>query len=449
MALPVGAKESTQFAQLTPDQQELIYSDLAKNGVVDDGTPVSININNGGKTLIGPMFASDVPAGPLASVPDTATATGALGAPAPAPAQGALAQTTRAPMFDMQEMLKQYMPQDDSQSKWLALAAGLGQGTRTGSFGETLGNVAGAMQAQKEQQAKLRSQYVPLIMQQVAAQQAREEQAAYRQQAQQLQIQEAQRAQTERLEALRSAQQAQLTQAAQLAKQAQDARAQQVADQIAARAFEGSEGRASREALAAQQKADSAKAPAGFAWGPNDADGRPTMYRVSGGPADLKASAAAELKAAGASDVDSAVASLRDAYNRLETGGGITSTKEGSLSNIAAATSASGPGQLIGKMLGTQNQSARNDIAMTRPALLAALMKATGMSAKQMDSNAELKLWLATATDPTLDVESNRRALDAIERKYLGSKDAPPAAASPQLPTMDAIAAEIARRKKG
>jgi hypothetical protein len=49
-------------------------------------------------------------------------------------------------------------------------------------------------------------------------------------------------------------------------------------------------------------------------------------------------------------------------------------------------------------------------------------MKATGMSAKQMDSNAELKLWLATATDPTLDVESNRKALDNIEKKYINHK---------------------------
>jgi hypothetical protein len=33
-----------------------------------------------------------------------------------------------------------------------------------------------------------------------------------------------------------------------------------------------------------------------------------------------------------------------------------------------------------------------------------------------------LKLWLATATDPTLDVEANRRALDSIESRYLSGK---------------------------
>ena len=40
------------------------------------------------------------------------------------------------------------------------------------------------MNEQKMQQAKLRSQYAPLIMQQVAAQQAREEQNIYRLEAQ-------------------------------------------------------------------------------------------------------------------------------------------------------------------------------------------------------------------------------------------------------------------------
>lgn len=159
---------------------------------------------------------------------------------------------------------------------------------------------------------------------------------------------------------------------------------------------------------------NSGKAPSGYRYKP---DG--TLEAIPGGPADAKTQAIDAQKLAGVTDVDSAVATLRDAYDRLEKGGGITSVKNNSLSNIGSAISSSGVGQLAGKALGTQNQSARNDIAMTRPALLASLMKATGMSAKQMDSNTELKLWMTTATDPTLDVESNRRALANIERKYI------------------------------
>lgn len=150
------------------------------------------------------------------------------------------------------------------------------------------------------------------------------------------------------------------------------------------------------------------------------------LEAIPGGPADVKAQAQANMKASGATDVDLAVSTLRDAYDRLDKGGGITNTAKSGAENILPSLSSSGAGQAVGKMLGTANQSARNDIAMTRPALLAALMKATGMSAKQMDSNAELKLWLATATDPTLDVGSNRRALDNIEKKYLGLGGKPP-----------------------
>ncbi len=133
------------------------------------------------------------------------------------PAQGALTQAAplqRNAPPDIAAMLAQYMPQDDSQSKYLALAAGFGSATKTGSFGEQIGNVASALSEQKMNQQKLRSQYVPLIMQQVAAQQAREEQAQNRQIEQQAMLAERQRAQ-----------QAQLAQQKLLADQAIAARA--------------------------------------------------------------------------------------------------------------------------------------------------------------------------------------------------------------------------------
>jgi len=164
-----------------------------------------------------------------------------------------------------------------------------------------------------------------------------------------------------------------------------------------------------------QELSNAGRAPVGYRY---TADGN-GMEVIPGGPADLKAQALDANKAAGAADVDLAVGTLRDAYDRLDQGGGITNTNKGTLDNSVAWASSSAPGQLVGKMLGTKNQSARNEIEMTRPALLAALMKATGMSAKQMDSNAELKLWMRTATDPTLDIQANRAALSKIEQKYL------------------------------
>ena len=157
---------------------------------------------------------------------------------------------------------------------------------------------------------------------------------------------------------------------------------------------------------------------------------------IPGGSADQKT----EMKRVGGEAVDSVIAELRDKYNLLDTAGGITNPDKSTLSNMPAALSSSGLGQATGRMLGTQNQSARNSIAQARPILLQAIMKATGMSAKQMDSNAELKLYLSTATDPTLDVKANREALDRLE-KLFGSEAAGNPAPSP---TPSAVPPDIA-----
>jgi hypothetical protein len=151
------------------------------------------------------------------------------------------------------------------------------------------------------------------------------------------------------------------------------------------------------------------KAPAGYRWAK---DG--SLEVIPGGPTDRKTNE----QQAGKETVDSVVANLRSSYDQLEKGGGITSTNKGALENIGAATSRSAVGQVIGSTLGTKNQKERDAIAQARPLLLQAIMKATGMSAKQMDSNAELKLYLATATDPTLSLEANREALDRIVSLY-------------------------------
>jgi hypothetical protein len=158
------------------------------------------------------------------------------------------------------------------------------------------------------------------------------------------------------------------------------------------------------------------------------------LEQIPGGPADQKTQKQLE----GGGTVDSVVASLRDQYDQLSAGGGITNPDEGSIGNIGAGIASSGIGQATGRLFGTKNQSNRNTIAQQRPMLLQAIMKATGMSAKQMDSNVELKLYLATATDPTLDVAANRRALDKIEELFGSGKTAvPPAPISQAKPSME------------
>jgi hypothetical protein len=119
----------------------------------------------------------------------------------------------------------------------------------------------------------------------------------------------------------------------------------------------------------------------------------------------------------------------------LNESGGITSTDKGPLENVVAGVSSSSAGQAGGKIFGTKNQSLRNTISQQRPILMQAIMKATGMTAKQMDSNVELKLWLSTATDPTLDYQTNMKALEMLENLYGGKQPAEGAKAPGGLPT--------------
>jgi hypothetical protein len=143
------------------------------------------------------------------------------------------------------------------------------------------------------------------------------------------------------------------------------------------------------------------------------------LEAIPGGPADIKA----QTVDVGRQTVNTLIGGLRDEYDRLLSGGGITSTSESSLSNVPSAIASSGAGQLFGKAFGTENQSARNTIAQSRPLLLQAIKKATGMSATEMNSNFELQQYLKAATDPSLDYESNMKALDQLQKLYgIGGK---------------------------
>jgi hypothetical protein len=151
------------------------------------------------------------------------------------------------------------------------------------------------------------------------------------------------------------------------------------------------------------------KAPMGYRFMP---DG--SLEPIKGGPADLKTQA----KAAGAGDVSLEIIKIKDSYDKLLEGGGITDPSLKIGSNIMGKISSSAAGQTLGSTFGTRNQTERDKIAQTRPLLMGAIMKATGMSAKQIDSNAELKLWLSTATDPNKSYEANIAALKNIEDLY-------------------------------
>jgi hypothetical protein len=131
-----------------------------------------------------------------------------------------------------------------------------------------------------------------------------------------------------------------------------------------------------------------------------------------------KQNAKVNEKSKGAEQLDTVVGSLRDKYRQLQASGGIVDVNKPYYENIGAYLGTTGVGQTIGGAVGTSNQSIRNSIAQQRPLLLQAIKNATGMSAKQMDSNAELQMYLRSATDPTIDIQANLQALDNLESMF-------------------------------
>jgi hypothetical protein len=133
--------------------------------------------------------------------------------------------------------------------------------------------------------------------------------------------------------------------------------------------------------------------------------------------------------------LSSSVAQLKGYYDQLKEGGGIPSADQSWMSNIGARLGSSGVGQTLGGAVGTKNQISRQSIEQARPLLLNLIKNATGMSAQQMNSNAEMSMYLKAATDPTLTYEANMNALQNLDKLFgLGlMKDGGSRAASGQV----------------
>ena len=126
----------------------------------------------------------------------------------------------------------------------------------------------------------------------------------------------------------------------------------------------------------------------------------------------------ADVKAEAKKQLSDVVGQLKNSYDTLLEGGGITSTATGGRENIGAKMGTSAVGQFVGSALGTKNQEQRQIIEQTRPLLLNLIKEATGMSASQMNSNAEMQMYLKAATDPKLSYEANVTALRNLDKTF-------------------------------
>lgn len=142
-----------------------------------------------------------------------------------------------------------------------------------------------------------------------------------------------------------------------------------------------------------------------------------------------------EKRKIGQTQLNTSINTLVNAYTQLYKKGGAVDSSVTGLSGAAHNTAeyiANTPlGQLVGKIHGNPLQDYRTVIGGARPLIIDAIKQATGMGAKQLDSNVELDFYLRAASDPTNSYQSNMAILDALDRTYglgLGLKNKLPPA---------------------
>lgn len=153
------------------------------------------------------------------------------------------------------------------------------------------------------------------------------------------------------------------------------------------------------------------KAPLGYRFTPAG-----DLEAIPGGPAATKLGDVAAKKEEGTTQANNILDSLETAYTDLESRKAIPSEKRSAVVNTLASISASAPGQIVERTIGTKAQTQRDVIASSRLQLLNAIKGATGMSSQQLNSNVELTTWLNSLTDPSRSIETNKEILQNVRR---------------------------------
>lgn len=137
----------------------------------------------------------------------------------------------------------------------------------------------------------------------------------------------------------------------------------------------------------------------------------------------------------GQSNVEDTLGKMMDKYNRLDALKAIPSAQRGIAENVPAYLAGTTFGQEVEKARATPAQQQRNELKALRRSLLKDIMAATGASAKELDSNFELKSMLESLSDETMDIDSVRRIVADLSARYgKGAVKAPeeaPIAAAP------------------
>lgn len=139
----------------------------------------------------------------------------------------------------------------------------------------------------------------------------------------------------------------------------------------------------------------------GFMWGA-DTQGNRVQIPIPGGQVEK-----------GKQRFETLLADMLKSYEGLDKAGGIRDTSKPAVNSVGDRLQSSWAGQQLGTLFSTGNQQNRDDIKAAKPLLQQAIMQATGMSSKQLDSNRELQNFLEAVTDPSKSIGT---ALNTFKR---------------------------------
>jgi hypothetical protein len=132
------------------------------------------------------------------------------------------------------------------------------------------------------------------------------------------------------------------------------------------------------------------------------------------------------IKLKAASDLNGILDSLSGHYDALDKINAIQNPRKGVIDNLKAGLASSDIGQYIANKAGTPGASERNSIDNIRSTLVPVIMKASGMTGSQINSDAELQQFLKSLTNPKGDIKSVKEQIDLIRKRYAGGADAKP-----------------------
>lgn len=138
-----------------------------------------------------------------------------------------------------------------------------------------------------------------------------------------------------------------------------------------------------------------------------------------------KAAEKQATKEEGIAALDDSLTKAESLINDLEKAGGIASTKKSSGSNLLTNLQTGTVGQTMGRLTGTENQAKRDELSSLRLQLLNDIKQATGMSSRAMDSNQELKTWLASLGSEGMTAEANRAIIKNIRERFIRNRVKP------------------------